>query len=84
MSLQLDALAAADCEKVFQDEISGAVTKRPGLDAALAALQPGDVLTVWRLDRSPRHSAQGIEKAGGAIDGRRRSHPIRKAALERT
>jgi DNA invertase Pin-like site-specific DNA recombinase len=54
MSLQLDALAAAGCEKVFQDEISGAATKRPGLDAALAALQPGDVLTVWRLDRLGR------------------------------
>jgi DNA invertase Pin-like site-specific DNA recombinase len=54
MSLQLDALVAAGCEKVFQDEISGAATKRPGLDAALAALQPGDVLTVWRLDRLGR------------------------------
>lgn len=54
MSLQLDALAAAGCEKVFQDEISGAATKRPGLDATLAALQPGDVLAVWRLDRLGR------------------------------
>ena len=35
---------------MFQDHVSGATEKRPGLDAALAALQPGDVLTVWRLD----------------------------------
>jgi DNA invertase Pin-like site-specific DNA recombinase len=54
LSLQLDALAAAGCEKVFQDHVSGAAEKRPGLDAALAALQPGDVLTVWRLDRLGR------------------------------
>ena len=54
-TLQLDALAAAGCGKVFHDEISGAATKRPGLDAALAALQPGDVLTVWRLGRSTPH-----------------------------
>jgi DNA invertase Pin-like site-specific DNA recombinase len=54
MSLQLDALQAAGCGKVFQDHVSGAVVKRPGLDAALAALQPGDVLTVWRLDRLGR------------------------------
>jgi DNA invertase Pin-like site-specific DNA recombinase len=54
MSLQLDALAAAGCDRVFQDAISGATVKRPGLDAALAALQPGDVLTVWRLDRLGR------------------------------
>ena len=54
MSLQLDALQAAGCDKVFQDHVSGATEKRPGLDAALAALQPGDVLTVWRLDRLGR------------------------------
>jgi DNA invertase Pin-like site-specific DNA recombinase len=54
MSLQLDALQAAGCEKIFTDHLSGATTKRPGLDAALAALQPGDVLTVWRLDRLGR------------------------------
>jgi Resolvase, N terminal domain len=54
MSLQLDALQAAGCDKVFQDHLSGAAVKRPGLDAALAALQLGDVLTVWRLDRLGR------------------------------
>ena len=54
LSLQLDALQAAGCDKVFQDHVSGAAEKRPGLDAALAALQPGDVLTVWRLDRLGR------------------------------
>jgi DNA invertase Pin-like site-specific DNA recombinase len=54
MTLQLDALAAAGCDKVFQDQVSGAAVKRPGLDETLAALQPGDVLTVWRLDRLGR------------------------------
>ena len=54
LSLQLDALAAAGCDNVFQDQVSCATVKRPGLDAALAALQPGDVLTVWRLDRLGR------------------------------
>ena len=34
--------------------MSGATAKRPGLDATLAALQPGDVLAVWRLDRLGR------------------------------
>jgi DNA invertase Pin-like site-specific DNA recombinase len=55
MSLQLDALSAADCERIFEDAgISGAQESRPGLDEALAALQPGDTLTVWRLDRLGR------------------------------
>lgn len=61
MSLQLDALQAAGCDRVFTDQLSGATTKRPGLDEALAALQSGDVLTVWRLDRLGRTMRHLIE-----------------------
>jgi DNA invertase Pin-like site-specific DNA recombinase len=61
MSLQLDALQAAGCEKIFTDQLSVATTKRPGLDEALTALQPGDVLTVWRLDRLGRTMRHLVE-----------------------
>src|SRR2546426_10630063 len=55
LHLQLDALTTAGCTQIFHDEgISGAQVQRPGLDAALAALAPGDVLVVWRLDRLGR------------------------------
>jgi DNA invertase Pin-like site-specific DNA recombinase len=67
MSLQLDALQAAGCDRVFTDQLSGATTKRPGLDEALAALQPGDVLTVWRLDRlgrTMRHLVNTVHEFG--------------------
>jgi DNA invertase Pin-like site-specific DNA recombinase len=40
---------------------------RPGLDEALAALQPGDVLTVWRLDRlgrTMRHLVNMVHEFG--------------------
>ncbi|MBD2785267.1 recombinase family protein [Xenorhabdus sp. DI] len=54
--LQLDALLAAGVNKenIYQDEISGKSAKRPGLDACLKALRPGDVLMVWKLDRLGR------------------------------
>src|SRR5256885_6795066 len=52
LHLQLDALTTAGCTQIFHDEgISGVQVQRPGLDAALAALAPSDVLVVWRLDR---------------------------------
>jgi DNA invertase Pin-like site-specific DNA recombinase len=51
---QLDALQAAGCLQVFEDRISGAEFVRAGLDQALAALEPGSVLVVWKLDRLGR------------------------------
>lgn len=55
LDLQHDALRAAGCRQIFEDQgVSGKEQKRAGLDAALAALRPGDVLVVWRLDRLGR------------------------------
>ena len=54
LDLQRDALAAAGCERVFEDKASGAKADRPGLRDALAYARPGDCLVVWRLDRLGR------------------------------
>lgn len=54
LQLQLDALHEARCEFVFRDKASGARAQRPGLDACVAVLEPGDTLVVWRLDRLGR------------------------------
>jgi DNA invertase Pin-like site-specific DNA recombinase len=61
--LQQDALTAAGCARVFTDTASGALDKRPHLDALLDYLRPGDVLVVWRLDRlgrSVRHLTETV------------------------
>ena len=66
LDLQRTALEAAGCERVFEDlGISGADFARPGLAAALAALGPGDVLAVWKLDRLGRSLGQLIVMIGG-------------------
>jgi DNA invertase Pin-like site-specific DNA recombinase len=62
LALQLDALSAAGCETVYQDEgLSGSAMKRPGLELALAALKPGYALVVWKLDRLGRSLSHLIE-----------------------
>src|SRR5229473_92087 len=56
VSLQWEALRRAGCQEphIFCDTASGARTARPGLEACLQALAPGDTLLVWRLDRLGR------------------------------
>ncbi|MGB3954230.1 MAG: recombinase family protein [Brooklawnia sp.] len=53
-SLQVDALKAAGCYRVFVDTVSGALEHRPEFDKVLDQLRPGDTLVVWRLDRLGR------------------------------
>ena len=54
LDAQTDALQAAGCVEIFTDVASGAKSARTGLEAAMAALQPGDTLVVARLDRLGR------------------------------
>ena len=61
LDLQRDALTKAGCERIFEEHASGAQRDRPQLAAALSYMRPGDILTVWRLDRLARSLRQLIE-----------------------
>ncbi len=63
--LQVDELTAAGCWKVWTDHASGALDRRPQLDAVLEQLRPGDTLMVWRLDRLGRSLRHLIEVVTG-------------------
>src|SRR5712664_605171 len=56
LDLQRDALLAAGVapERLYADRASGRKDDRPGLATCLKALQPGDTLVVWKLDRLGR------------------------------
>ena len=57
--------AGVDPKRIYQDSISGADGSRPGLDACLAVLAPGNMLVIWKLDRlgcSPRHLANTVDE----------------------
>jgi DNA invertase Pin-like site-specific DNA recombinase len=51
---QVEALRAAGCERIYQEQASGGRWNRPELQRLLDQLRPGDVLTVWKLDRLGR------------------------------
>jgi len=59
--LQLDALTATGCERVFEEKASGAQRDRPQLKAAIDYMREGDTLVVWKLDRLARSMKQLIE-----------------------
>ena len=61
LTLQRDALTGAGCGKIFVEQMSGAVTDRPELMAALGFMRAGDTLVVWKLDRLARSMKQLIE-----------------------
>ena len=66
LSLQKQALKAAECKVIIEDQgISGGQVTRPGLADAVARLKKGDVLVVWKLDRLGRSLAHLIEIING-------------------
>lgn len=65
LQLQVDALKAAGCEKIYQEVASGAKTARLILDDLMKNLRAGDTLIIWKLDRLGRnlvHLRQTVEE----------------------
>ena len=56
LDLQRDALSQAGvgAAHIYEDQASGKIDNRPGLEMCLKALREGDVLVVWKLDRLGR------------------------------
>ena len=57
LDLQKDALINAGItpDRIYEDLASGRLDDRPGLNACLKALQPGNTLVIWKLDRLGRN-----------------------------
>jgi DNA invertase Pin-like site-specific DNA recombinase len=58
---QVEALKAAGAATVWREKVSGARTDRPQLAKLMAALQPGDIMTVTKLDRLGRSTRELLE-----------------------
>jgi len=62
LELQINALQAAGCKKIFTEKASGVQRDRPELKAALEYMRANedDTLVVWKLDRLARSLRQLI------------------------
>ena len=61
LDLQLTALKAAGCGRIYQEKISGAKRDRPELQRLLDQLRPDDIVVVWKLDRLARSTQNLLE-----------------------
>ena len=69
LDLQEKALKEAGCEQIFKDRgVSGSQRNRPQLEKALNALDQGDVLVIWKLDRLGRSLPHLIDIVGDLGD----------------
>ena len=66
--LQVDALKAAGCYRVFVDTASGSLAARPALDQVIDQLRPGDTLVVWKLDRLGRSLRHLVDTIAALAD----------------
>jgi len=66
LNFQREELEKVGCEKIFEDKISGSLSKaeRQGLKSAIEFARSGDVLVVWKLDRLGRSIKDLIEIVG--------------------
>jgi DNA invertase Pin-like site-specific DNA recombinase len=73
LAQQRDTLREVGCTRIFEEKVSGAKRERPELGRLLDHLRPGDVVTVVRLDRLARstadllHIAERIKDAGAGL-----------------
>jgi DNA invertase Pin-like site-specific DNA recombinase len=61
LSLQLDALKASGCKRIYRDKgVSAVARERPAFKTALSVLKSGDILVIWKLDRAFRSTVEAI------------------------
>ena len=66
---QTDALTGSGCVKVFVDQASGVLARRPAMEDALAYLRTGDTLVVTKLDRLGR-SVRNLKQVSDDLQAR--------------
>jgi DNA invertase Pin-like site-specific DNA recombinase len=68
LTAQVAALKAVNCQRIFQEKISGARSDRKQLTRLIAGLDKGDVLVVTRLDRLARSTRDLLNLLGAVAE----------------
>jgi DNA invertase Pin-like site-specific DNA recombinase len=80
---QLEKLEAADCDRIYSEQVSAVESSRPEFEKALEVLREGDVLVVTKLDRLAR-SVLDLNKTMQTIEAKGAGLKILDLALDTT
>ena len=69
-AVQVAALKAAGCERIYREKASGGRWDRPELHRLLDQIRKGDVLVVWKLDRLSRSLRDLLMIMEGLAEGK--------------
>lgn len=65
LGIQRDALLAAGCDEIHEEQESGAKRNRPILANVISRLRPGDTFVCWKFDRVARSALHLLEIVEG-------------------
>src|SRR5271169_3829277 len=68
LTAQVAELKAANCQRIFQEKISGARSDRKQLARLIEGLDQGDILVVTRLDRLARSTRDLLNLLGAVAE----------------
>ena len=68
LTAQVAELKAVNCERIYQEKISGARSDRKQLTRLISGLDNGDVLVVTRLDRLARSTRDLLNLLGAVAE----------------
>lgn len=84
LEVQLQALEAENCDKIYSEKFTGTKSDRPQLKEVLTLLKEGDTLVVTKLDRLARNTVEGIEIVKDLFSKGVRVHVLNVGLLEDT
>jgi DNA invertase Pin-like site-specific DNA recombinase len=84
LQAQINALKEEGCEKVFAEKITGTKAERTEFQKVIEMLAEGDTLTVTKLDRFARSTADALSIVKDLFDRGVKVHVLNMGIIENT
>lgn len=84
LEAQIQQLKNENCNKIYEEKISGTKKERPEFEKALQELQEGDMLVVTKVDRFARNTMHALDIIQQLFERGVRVHILNMGIIENT